>query len=123
MATPAPVLDYEIDAVVSAAVSDSVASRQRYAVPAIPYHNTLFRLSEPVVIALYPENGIWICECEAIKSLVHGNTLGEAIETFCEDFAVLWDEIANAPDDNLAPDAQRLKAIVRSLVRAVEKVG
>lgn len=54
--------------------------------------------------------------------MVHGDTLGDAVNTFCEDFAVLWDEIAKAPDDSLAPDAQRLKGILRLLVRAVEKV-
>lgn len=127
----APLIDYEFDATATAvAAAESSAycgpaiesRRQRYLLPLIAYRDTYFRLNQPIEISVYTEDGLWICESELISSSVHGDTLSDAVQTFCEDFAVLWDEIAKAPDDNLAPDAQRLKGILRLLVRAVEKV-
>jgi hypothetical protein len=95
--------------------------KQRYALPLVRYAKTIFRLNDPIEISLYPESGLWICESELLSSLVHGDTPGAALQAFCEDFSVLWDEIAKAPDDSLAPDALQLKRVLRSLVRSVEQ--
>ena len=130
MAAPAQILDYEYVAASTTAYGQPSfvgqpqgVPKQRYVIQSVPYANTIFRLLHSIEISFYPENGTWICECPTICSLVHGDTLSAAVLAFCEDFAVLWDEIGKAPDDTLAPDAQRLKATFRSLVRAVEKVG
>jgi hypothetical protein len=117
-----PFTAYELQAASAAAGESCFEPKQRYLVQLIPYQDMIFRLKAPIEISLYPENGIWICESEAIHSSVHGDKMGDALNAFCEDFAILWDEIANAPDDSLAPDTQRFKATLRSLVRAVEKV-
>lgn len=131
MAACAQMLDYEFVAASTGAGQRSLgvvgqpfaSPKQRYILQSVPYATTIFRLVRPIEISLYREEEIWICECDAISSIVHGNTVQAALDAFSEDFAVLWDEIGNAPDDGLAPDAQRLKVTLRSLVRAVEKVG
>lgn len=125
----APLVDYEFEAGAVAAATESslycgpvlVRPKQRYLIQAVPYHDTIFRLNAPLEVSLYPDDGLWICECEPISSSVHAETLTGALTAFCEDFAVLWDEIARASDDSLAPDAQQLKGTLRSLVKAVEK--
>ena len=130
MATAAAsLIDYELMSAYAAAAEPSSiyysplqASKPRYELPLVRYGKTIFRLSRPIEISLYPEqDGLWICESELISSSVHADTLEKALLAFCEDFAVLWDEIAKAPDDHLAPDAQQLKQVLRALVRAVEQ--
>jgi hypothetical protein len=80
-----------------------------------------FRLNSPISLVLYENEGGWCCENIDFSSFTFGATAQEAVYSFCEDFAVLWDEIANAPNEDLAPDAQRLKVMLQSVVRAVEK--
>jgi hypothetical protein len=124
------VIDYEFLAASTAAGEPSSiycgppapVSKLRYVLPLIKYRKTIFRLNQSIEIALYTDqDGLWICEYEPLSSLVHGDMPGDAVLAFCEEFAVLWDEIAKPPDDNLAPDAQQLKRVLRSLVRAVEQ--
>jgi hypothetical protein len=124
------VVDYEFLAASTAAGEPSsiycgppaLVPKPRYALPIVRYAKTIFRLNDPIEVSLYPEqDGLWICESELVSSLAHGRTPEDALQAFGEDFSVLWDEIAKAPDESLAPDAQRLKVILCSLVRAVEK--
>jgi len=131
MAATAQILDYEY-AAASTSTGQPAARimgqpqgvpKQRYVIQSVPYANTIFRLRHSIEISLYSENGTWICECALISSMVHGDTLQDVISAFCEDFAVLWEEIGTAPDDTLDPGAQQLKVTLRALVRAVEKVG
>ena len=129
-AVAAPLSDYEYLAA-SAAVAEptsiycgppSQALKPRYALPLVKYNKTVFRLHVPIEVSLYPEpDGLWICESELISILAHGDAPGSAVLALCEEFSVLWEEIANAADDSLSPDAQRLKVTLLSLVRAVEK--
>jgi hypothetical protein len=88
----------------------------------IPYNGKVFRLNAAIFVDLFEEEGGgWCCEYKDLSSLAFGATPQEAVHSFGEDFAVLWNEIAEAPNETLAPDAQQLKEILRSLVRAVEK--
>jgi len=130
MSAAAATLDYEYLAASTAAGEPSSvycgplsqASKLHYELPLVKYGNAIFRLNGPVEISLYPErDGLWICESELLSSLVHGDTPQDAVLAFFEDFAVLWDQIAKAPDDTLAPDALNIKRILHSLVRAVEQ--
>jgi hypothetical protein len=87
----------------------------------VPFGGRVFRLKSPIDLDLYEQDGSWCCENKDFSSLTFGGTAQEAVYSFCEDFAVLWNEIANAPNEDLAPDAQRLKVILQSLIRAVEE--
>jgi len=93
----------------------------RITLPVLKYCKTVFRLNEPIEVALYAENGQWVCENESLGSLSGAGTPECAVHGFCQDFAVLWEEIAKAPDDILSPDARKLKGVLHLLVRAVEK--
>ena len=87
----------------------------------VSYCRTIFRLKEPIDVSLCFEDGAWICENELLGSFSSADTPEHAVDGFCEDFAVLWHEIAQAPDESLAPDALKLKGALLSLVRSVEK--
>jgi hypothetical protein len=87
----------------------------------VQFGGKTFRLNSPISLLLYEEDGGWCCENSDFMSLTFGATAREAVYSFCEDFAVLWNEIALAPNEDLAPDAQRLKEMLQSLVRAVEE--
>jgi len=93
----------------------------RVTLPMLKYCKTVFRLNEPIEVSLYAENGQWVCENESLGSLAGAGTPECAVYGFCQDFAVLWEEIAKASDETLSPDAQGLKGDLHSLVKAVEK--
>ena len=103
-------------------VGGSFRRSQRFSIslPVIKYCRTIFRLNSPVEVSLYVEDGLWNCESAQFSSLVSGNSPERALHCFCEDFSVLWEEIAKRPNEALAPDAQKLKAILLSAVKAVE---
>jgi hypothetical protein len=85
----------------------------------ICHSGRIFKLNFPVSIELSEseEGGGWEVKNEELASLTFGPTREEAVDSFCEDFAFLWDEIANVPDEELEPDALRAKAFLRSLVQ------
>jgi len=89
---------------------------------ALPCGRTVFRFDHQIELVIYQESdGMWICESELLSSLTYGDTPTHAVQALCDELAVLWKEIAMSPDDNLTPDAQRLKIILLSSVKAVEK--
>jgi hypothetical protein len=86
----------------------------------IKFCGTVYRLTSPITISLYVQDGIWTCEQETFSSLSYGPTPEEAVHAFCEDFSVLWHEIAEAADDELTQDAQRVKSALLSAVALVQ---
>jgi hypothetical protein len=50
----------------------------------------------------------------------YGNTQSEAVESFCFDFALCWDEYACADDSKLTLEAQKIKHGMRLLVETVK---
>jgi hypothetical protein len=48
------------------------------------------------------------------------NPREDALRSFTEDFGVLWEEIAQAPDTDLTDDAIRLKYALRNIVESVD---
>jgi hypothetical protein len=82
----------------------------------------VFQLNRPLDLLLERADGGWSCE-EPILALV--GFAGESVDAVCsvfEDFSVLWDEIAQAPDDVLSEDAQRTKQELLSFVKSVKEV-
>jgi hypothetical protein len=88
----------------------------------IKFDGTVFELNDVIQVALYREDDVWYCEEEKFSTLAFGDTAEEAVHSFCEDFAVLWEEIALAPDDSLTQEAQKVKQNLLAAVRSA-KVG
>lgn len=86
----------------------------------IKFGDAIFRLNAPISVALYEEEGVWYCENQDFSSLAFGASPIEAVSSFYEDFSVLWHEIAEAPDETLTDDAQKVKEALRVAVKEVE---
>jgi hypothetical protein len=86
----------------------------------VKFDGTTFWLSAPILATVYVEDGTWYCENKEFSSLAFGSTAEQAVHSFCEDFSVLWDEIAQAQDETLTADAQRIKRALLSAVKTVE---
>jgi len=86
----------------------------------IKYDGTVFKLNSTIEISLYLEDGLWNCEYLPFSSLSFGPTPEQALYSFCEDFSVLWHEIAQAPDATLTQDAMKVKQALLSAVKTVE---
>jgi hypothetical protein len=89
----------------------------------IKFDGTVFELNDAIQVILYKEDGVWYCEGESFSILAFGNTAAEAVHSFSEDFVVLWEEIAEAPDDSLTQEAQDVKRNLISAVKSITKVG
>jgi hypothetical protein len=87
----------------------------------IKFADTIFRLNAPISVTIYEEDATWYCENQDFSSLTFGSTAQEAVQSFCEDFSVLWDEVAQSPDETLNSDAQRVKQALRSAVKTVDR--
>jgi len=85
---------------------------------AVKYGSETFELNSPIVLTLYPnpDGDGWVCEQLSFAILAFGDSMERAAHSFCEDFGMMWREIAEAPDEALTPDALEVK---RNLLRAV----
>jgi hypothetical protein len=95
-------------------------SRLQIRLPNISIHGRKFEFCAPIEPEVYlapSEEEVWVCEWNGIVST--GDSAEEAGLSFCEDFAVFWDEIAEAPDDSLTKQAQATKHHMRNVVKSV----
>ena len=76
-----------------------------------------FEFREPIELCLVQDDGVWSCEACGIVSV--GANPTEAAMSYCEDFAMFWDKIAQAPDESLAETAQETKRCMLSLVKSI----
>ncbi len=65
-------------------------------------------------------NGLWVYECELLGLHAYAETREQAFRDFHEEFAAIWDGVAQEEDKALAPDALALKAELLNLVERVE---
>lgn len=65
------------------------------------------------------EDGVWINAAPGLNIHSYGDDRGEALRSFCEDFNVLYDEIASAPDESLTEDAIKVKGAFDTVVESV----
>jgi hypothetical protein len=79
----------------------------------------LFRLKHPVRIEVRNLADGWCYESKTLAILAFGRSEQEARDSFNEDFAVLWDAIAQAPDESLTGDAIAVKDAFQQLVGTV----
>jgi hypothetical protein len=80
----------------------------------------IFHLRTPIQIEVAEEDGMWHCESASLGIVAAGSSQQDALRSFTEDFGVLWDEIAQAPDADLTDDAIRLKYALRNIVESVD---
>lgn len=79
-----------------------------------------FHLRSPIQIEVAEEDGLWHCESASLGIIAAGSSQEDALRSFSEDFGVLWEEIAQAPDTDLTDDAIRLKYVLRNVVESVD---
>lgn len=85
--------------------------------PKLCCHDRVFELDKPLDLLLYLDDGVWVCEWSGILSA--GCSAEEATLSFCEDFSMLWDEIAQRPDEELTRQAQDTKRCMLSVVKSI----
>jgi hypothetical protein len=79
----------------------------------------IFHLREPLVAMLTRENGIFCLEVRTLSIMSFGHRVDEALRELCEDFAALWDAIAQAEDESLTGDAIAVKRKMLEIVSEV----
>jgi|GEM_PF-1118036 len=87
--------------------------------PELQFDGTVFEFVPPLELTLYREDGAWTCEQRDFSIVAFGQTPEEAVHSFSEDLSVLWDEIAQAPDDALSKEAWMVKLCLLSAVKSV----
>src|ERR1700722_16664286 len=79
----------------------------------------IFVLNQPLQIEVSRFVDGWCYESKPFAILAFGRSRREALDSFTEDFSVLWDVTAQAPDESLTIDAIAVKRAFQRLVRAV----
>jgi hypothetical protein len=79
----------------------------------------IFLLNQPLQIEVSRFAGGWCYESELLAILAFGRSKQEVLDSFTEDFSVLWDTIAQVSDESLTTDALAVKHAFQALVRAV----
>ncbi len=88
----------------------------RVALDKIPCEKRVFEFSLPIELQFTQDDESWSCEACGIESF--GADPGEAAASFCEDFGVLWDEIAQQPDEVLTASALETKNCILKAVKS-----
>jgi hypothetical protein len=78
-----------------------------------------FLLNRPVEVKIANSVDGWSFESKPLSILAFGRSKQEAFDSFAEDFAVLWDAIAESPSESLARDAVAVKRAFQQLVVSV----
>jgi hypothetical protein len=71
---------------------------------------------EPILVKMYKENDLWICEYPHCGIIGHHKDMITAWFEFQQDFCLIWFEYAKEDDDKLTTDAIALKKKLRDLV-------
>lgn len=77
-------------------------------------------LKHPIQILPDIVDGVWVHEYEPLGIVAYGQSRSESIEAFRMEFAALWDEYAQEPDESLTEDAKELKRVINDMIAAVE---
>jgi hypothetical protein len=104
-------------------VSGKVPSEELMLFQSIRVGDKSFTFREPIQVKLSFENGMWFAQSKELSILAFGHDQSVAIQSFNEDFGVLWEEIAGAPDENLTADALLVKRKLIALVESIDAVA
>ena len=80
----------------------------------------LFHLAHPIACVIEKQYDLLFSEDANLGIIAYGETREDVIREFSEEFAVLWDVIAQEEDNLLTQDALSLKRKLIKLVRKVE---
>ena len=89
--------------------------------PEVRSQGRRFQLNRPVRIEVTNSVDGWCYESKPLAILAFGKSKQQAQDSFTEDFAVLWDAIAQARDESLTGDAISVKRAFLELVGTVAK--
>jgi len=78
-----------------------------------------FLLNQPIRIEVSRFGGGWCYESKPFAILAFGKSTQEVLDSFAEDFSVLWGAIGEAPDESLTMDAIAVKHAFQQFVRTV----
>ena len=67
------------------------------------------------------EDDLYVVRYEPLGIRAYADTREDAIAAFNEEFVLLWDEYGSAPEEQLTPDAIRLKGIMVDLVKGQDQ--
>lgn len=126
-AIPAPLSDmYSFAASVEQSaifsLSDCFPSKITVAFQEVKVGRRIFKLNRPLELLLELVAGGWSCEEPVLELFGFGKKSAESVCSVFQDFSVLWDEIAQAPDDILSEGAQRTKRDLLAFVKSVSEV-
>jgi len=96
-----------------------VQSQAQATLTEIEHDGKVFRLNAPIVVSFFAEDALFYCEYAPLSILSFGPSQSDATHSFCEDFAMLWDAVAQSDDDSLTSDAETVKKRLRALVNSV----
>ena len=96
---------------------------QRPCNPVLRCGPTAFTLAHTIEVSTFIADGLWVYKSIVLGIESFGESKLEARESFTEDFAALYDHIANEDDTQLTPEARRIKRAFRDLVVSVYKTG
>jgi hypothetical protein len=85
----------------------------------VQYSGRIFRLNEPIYLVRYAENGYIYLESKLLSIIGYGRSERDAVNSFCEDFVVLWEAIAQSADASLTPEARGVKRKMLNVVNTV----
>jgi hypothetical protein len=102
-------------------IAMSITSQIDWPLTHVEYGRRVFELRHPVhvFLSLDFDNGAWVCENKSLSILAFGSNIRQAIDSFSEDFEMMWDVIAQSPDDSLTIEAQKVKQEMLSVVNRV----
>jgi hypothetical protein len=82
-----------------------------------------FKLVHAIAISIEEQTpDIVVASYEILGIVASGTNRAEAMQSFAQEFSVIWHEIALENDENLTPDAIELKRKLFSLVESAEPV-
>lgn len=87
----------------------------------ISFGRRLFQLKEAIQLGIEyePDQGWVVVEYRPLSILSGAETLAGALESFREDFAMLWDTIAQESSEALSGDAKLLKKQMQQMVKHI----
>lgn len=83
----------------------------------------VFRLAHPIACVIDKQDDLFFSDDDFLGIVAWGNSREDVIHEYSEEFATLWDGIANEEDSRLTHDALHLKQKLLDLVRKVEPHG
>ena len=84
----------------------------------LQYGNRRFTLRQPIRIQTDYRDGLWFHESPELSIVACAPLRSESLNSFCMDFAAIWDHIAQQPDTTLSEDARQLKGKLLQIVEA-----